>query len=844
MAKLGATSYKQAKFLTSDTFITVFGGSAGSGKAQPLTAKVLTPSGWKMMGDIKVGDVVTTPNNGEASVIKVTPFENKPIYRITTESGRVTEACDEHLWTVKVSQRKRKSLQTTITTKEILDQMSIGEKVYLPISEPLGSSKDVDLFINPYLMGILISKGGLTTRSVQFTTADEQIVEKISSIVSTKGFKVNRNCGDSISYRIVKSNLKTVRDSFGRFVVTNEYVDELRNLEMLPYSTYNKFIPKKYLQSSIEQRFELLRGLMDGDGTVGERNTCEYSTSSEQLSKDVVELVRSLGGVARVTSRYPTFTYNGEKKVGALNYRVYIKFNNTSEIFFLDRKKEKCVDRSFEISDKIISIEYLRDDKAQCISIDSEDHLYITDDFIVTHNSQTGLIRFLRYVHDPEFVGYVFRKNATDLKGSGGLFDKAIKLFKQYDQKITYTKQPMRINFPSGASIFFTGLDGQAGMDAIHGIEITCAMIDEATHLSEEEVWWIISRLRTNASGIEPNIWLTCNPDIDSFLFNWVYWYIYPEGHMIDGELVEGRPDKDKNCKIRYYITTDADGIIWGDSKEYFYENYPELTSPTSKLQPESFTFIGATCKDNPLMLENNPKYESNLLKLPRVKKERLYYGNWLAREEEAGYFKRHWLGALFNPMSREDMSYLKRVVKRVRCYDLAVSIPSERYPNPDWTCGVLIARTNTGEFILEDVVRWRKLSGDSIQTIIDVAKDDAKRFGKVMTYLPQDPAQAGVTAKLYQAKLFSQAGVPVKFIKVGTKKSKLTKFEPFTNACENQLVKAVKGEWNDVYFSELESFDGVSKTKKDDQVDATSDSFNVLATTKEYRVVSPIMIN
>ena len=450
--------------------------------------------------------------------------------------------------------------------------------------------------------------------------------------------------------------------------------------------------------------------------------------------------------------------------------------------------------------------------------------------------SQTGLIRFLRYVHDPEFVGYVIRKAATDLKGSGGLFDKAVKLFKQYDDRVTYTKQPMRINFPSGASIFFTGLDGQAGMDSLQGIEISAAMIDEATHLTEEEVWWVISRLRTNAK-MSPNIWLTCNPDIDSFLFNWVQWYLYPEGTVVDDQLVEGRPDPKKNCTLRYFLT-DPDGkMIWGDSKEYFYKLFPELTSPETDLQPESFVFIGATCKDNPLMLKANPKYESSLMNNPnRIKRERLYYGNWLAREEEAGYFKKEWVGELLNPMNKDDMSYLSKVVRRVRCYDLAGSVPSEKYPSPDWTVGVLIARTSDGNFIIEDMVRWRKRSGETIEEIMKVAKEDKKRYGNVQLYLPEDPAAAGKTAKVYQSKLFSHAGIPVKFIKVGTKNSKLKRFEPFSNAPENGLVKVVKGLWNDAFFSELEGFDGVSRTKKDDICDSCSDGFNVLATTKEYK--------
>ena len=109
-----------------------------------------------------------------------------------------------------------------------------------------------------------------------------------------------------------------------------------------------------------------------------------------------------------------------------------------------------------------------------------------------------SLLRFLRWVHDPNFVGYVVRKNASDLKGGGGAFDLACKMFKAYDKRVRITKQPMRIVFPhpdnpseDGASIFFTGLDGQSGQDSLQGKEISAAMLDEATHLTESDIWWV-----------------------------------------------------------------------------------------------------------------------------------------------------------------------------------------------------------------------------------------------------------------------------------------------------------------------------------------------------------------
>ena len=156
-----------------------------------------------------------------------------------------------------------------------------------------------------------------------------------------------------------------------------------------------------------------------------------------------------------------------------------------------------------------------------------------------------GLARFLKYVHDPDFVGYVFRTNATDIKKEGGLFWAAVKLFQEYDPLVTYTTQPMVIKFPhpdpkkrkkrvKGATISFTGLDDAEGMKSIQGINISAAMFDEAANAGEEEFWWLITRLRTEAN-MSPNIWLTCNPDESSFVLKqFVHWWLYPRGTFSD----------------------------------------------------------------------------------------------------------------------------------------------------------------------------------------------------------------------------------------------------------------------------------------------------------------------
>lgn len=246
-----------------------------------------------------------------------------------------------------------------------------------------------------------------------------------------------------------------------------------------------------------------------------------------------------------------------------------------------------------------------------------------------------GLMRFLLYVDDPHFIGFVIRKNASDLKGAGSAFNEALEMYSKYDPKMTYTKQPMEIKFSSGAKIFFTGLDGEAGMKSLQGKQISAIMLDESTHFTEEEIVWAESRLRTKAN-MTPNIWLTCNPDKHSVIYTWIKdFYLYPTNHFIDGECVGGRADPEKDGVVRYYLKV-GNNTEWGSSREELIEKFghkfpKNKTTGETTAQPKSFTFISATCLDNPPLLEANPDYVSTLAALPRVTRERLLYGKQIA---------------------------------------------------------------------------------------------------------------------------------------------------------------------------------------------------------------------
>ena len=596
------SSKRQEQFINSKAFITVFGGAAMSGKAQPLNSKVLTNNGWKTMGEIKVGDAVKTPNNKEAKVLSIHPEQISEVYEFELFNKKKVKASSDHLWVFKVG-----------------DRQIFGD-----------SNKIVSLF------------------------------------------------------------------------------NKEKNIKIPVY--------KKNKVSWVKLK---------------EITTCGW---------------------------------------------------------------HEC----------------------KCISIDSEDHLYITDNKIITHNTYQGLMRFLWYVDDPLFSGYVVRKNATDFKKGGGAFEEAIRMFKAYDKGMRYTKQPMQITFSSGATINFIGLDGEAGMDSIQGIQVTCAMVDEATHLSEEEISWLITRLRATSDHITPCIWLTCNPDPDSFLCDWLSdYYLYPRGSYVDGELVEGRPIPERNGDTRYYLRIGSK-MFWSSSYEELFEEHKEKfpldMEGKSTCIPQSFAFIGATCLDNPLMLKKNPNYVAQLANSPRIKMERLLKGNWYAREENSGYFKRDWVEFVD--------SIPCKVKRRVRCWDIAATKPSETNTHPDYTASVMMSYGEDGYYYIEDARRDRISILDVVDWVIDTGIEDQQYCNSIVnTFIPQDPNAQARWASQQWVNECAKKGVAVRLLKHSPHNSKLSQFLPFSALAETGLVRIVKGEWNEYFLDELEGFDGKRSTayKKDD---------------------------
>lgn len=439
--------------------------------------------------------------------------------------------------------------------------------------------------------------------------------------------------------------------------------------------------------------------------------------------------------------------------------------------------------------------------------------------------THVGLMRHIRFTDDPNYVGYVIRKNSTAIMKAGSVFDEAVEMYKKVDPNCQIKLKDQKIVFSSGASITFSHYENDtAGKELYRGLQISGIMYDEASQATADQIFWLLSRNRSKSKHLA-GIWLTANPDPDSYLFEWVKWYLYPKGHPL-----EGRPDPDKDGKIRWMLRRGND-FVWADSKEELIAIYGK------KILPIQFQFISATIKDNPPLIESNPEYLANLESLGRIEKERMLYGNWLAREDAAGFFKRQWVTEI------DEVPY-NQIVKTYRAWDIAGSLPSEAEPDPDFTAGVKMSKLRDGSYLIWDVIRFRARYGDVTNRILKIAREDGKN---VDILIPQDPGAAGKAAAGHMVQEIIEAGFYAR--KRPTNKSKVERFRPFAASAENGVIKILKNcgndpdfknfETNEFFYKELEQFNGGRKGH-DDICDAISDAFVQLATTLNMPIFNP----
>ena len=373
--------------------------AAGGGKAQPLDAKIKVPGGWATMGDIHVGSQIVAPDGSVVSVVGVFPQGVKDIYEVEFWDGRKTRACGEHLWESfdgTVRDPHRWATRDTLEMKRLLEKNR--QRLYIPLIEA-EDGPDIDLPADPYLIGALIGDGGLRY-NVRFSCADEDVLDEVRKVLPE--FTSMKHVSE-YDYIITDERHKK-----------NALTDIIRGLGLFGKYSFEKFVPEIYKNGSRKQRLSVLQGLLDTDGTINDHAVVSFSTTSEQLALDVQYLVRSLGGIARIAEKRTRYTYNGEVREGKVAYNVNIRYKKQSELFRMGRKKARCKDDgqyAEGLKLRVKSIKLVGQEEAQCIMVDHPKHLYVTDDFIVTHNTITNYS--LGYVLKADTNILVVPKNAV-----------------------------------------------------------------------------------------------------------------------------------------------------------------------------------------------------------------------------------------------------------------------------------------------------------------------------------------------------------------------------------------------------------------------------------------------
>ena len=357
----------------------------GTQKAQPLYSKVLTPSGFIRMGDVKVGTKVISGTGNVCNVTGVYPQGIKKIYELTFDDGSKCRCSDEHLWTVQTrDDRRRKNKDgsekyRTITLNEMLKNYKVenGKRCNYSIDyvDRIDFPKK-DLLIHPYVLGILIGDGALSSGNLNISTNDDEILENVKSFLPEE-YELHYRGG--CDYRI-RTNVYYTKGK-------SDLTKALERYGLKGKTSIEKFIPEEYLTADCDSRLWLLRGLMDTDGSASD-HYCSYATISEKLADDVIELVHSLGGYASKARRKAGYRKNGEYKRCNDYFEIIIEFDSKMEsIFALKRKAEKYKPKRKVMKRFITDIKYVADEECQCIYIDDESHLYITDNYIITHNT-------------------------------------------------------------------------------------------------------------------------------------------------------------------------------------------------------------------------------------------------------------------------------------------------------------------------------------------------------------------------------------------------------------------------------------------------------------------------
>jgi len=362
------------------------------GRAQPVASPVLTPEGFRPIGELAVGDLVIGSNGEPTVVLGVYPQGEKEVFRLTTQDGASTLATADHLWAVTTrDDRRRHKPYRVLTTREIAGNLRAAHyhRYELPLlSQPVCFPRR-DVPMDPYALGLLLGDGCLTgSTTPSFATGDPELAVALEERLP--GIKVRHKSGPDYVLNRITTPGEVI-------TIANPVTAIARQLDLCGARSETKFVPELYLFNATDVRLGVLQGLLDSDGgpvtQAGRTCRISYSTTSQRLRDDVVFLVRSLGGVVSWRTRPAAGRAPGRANGRDVPHRndsyiVEIRLPAEAQPFRLTRKLAKYDalggGRPMRFVD---SIEPAGADEAVCIQVAAPDSLYVTNDFLLTHNT-------------------------------------------------------------------------------------------------------------------------------------------------------------------------------------------------------------------------------------------------------------------------------------------------------------------------------------------------------------------------------------------------------------------------------------------------------------------------
>lgn len=388
--------------------LTIRSAASGVGKALPNSTVIPTPIGKRKVSDIQVGDYLFDAFGKPTKVLGVYPQGRKEVLYVRFKDGRIAKCCEDHLWSYCTvgqkdsSKKERKFYTKTLKElrKEKLQKSDGGYRILVPMNYAVEYEEQY-YYIPPYIMGLALGDGSFrqneSNKAFQFSSEDEFLPNYIGFMMNWEVKKNKANYGWYFSFK-------------GKAPHKNVWVQDFLKQypELLSTKSETKFIPEEYLRGSIEQRFDLLNGLLDTDGSVDEKGRINYYTISPFLRDNVVELCHSLGFKTTVL-----VDSHKDTNIGFI-IRITGRPDDKVKLFKLPRKKEiikawynnntRKESNEFNPIIEIGSCGYT--EEMTCFMVDNKEHLFLTEDYIVTHNTRNA-------VADACYLAYPFRYNAT-----------------------------------------------------------------------------------------------------------------------------------------------------------------------------------------------------------------------------------------------------------------------------------------------------------------------------------------------------------------------------------------------------------------------------------------------